>query len=352
MRPEGIARMGYYPTPVSMTAKIVSRLQYEGPARLFDPCAGEGDALAHIARFAPESSETYGIELDGYRAEKAQEKLTKVVACGYEVARVEEASMNLLFLNPPYDDQGGLSGFGSRKEFIFLRDLSKQLAPNGVLVFVIPRYVISPEMVNALLHRYNHLSVYRFDDREYQIYKQVVIFGRRRAKSLSSFKELSEQDRVARNELLAYGREDEETLPMPTLDESDGRVWVVPKSEMPPLLFRGSLHDPKELLADLNQSEVFDIATNLLNSTIASTTLHKPLLPFRRTHMATLISAGALNGAVGIGAKRHMVVGITRKVIETETVKDDKGNETVIDSEKYVTAVRLIEPTGTILELQ
>ncbi|WDL99718.1 DUF6094 domain-containing protein [Alicyclobacillus sp. ALC3] len=352
MRYEGTAKMGYFPTPPTMTAKIKDRLVFEGPVRLFDPCCGEGDALAGISASVSDANKTYGIELDGYRADQATTKLHHVVNCGYEVARVEPASMQMLFLNPPYDSQSGLGGLENRKELRFLRDLAKPVAPGGVLVFVIPRYTLGPAMVNALLHRYTDVAVYRFDDKEYEAFRQVVVFGQRRLKNLTSSKEMPEADIQAKNGLLAYGKN--EDLPMPTLDEPDGRIWTVPVAEdiEADTMFRGYILDDEELRQDLAHSEAFHIAESMLSVSDVQARLRRPLLPFRRTHIATLIAAGALNGAIGIGDNRHVVVGMTRKVINRETVTHENGSETVIDTESYVTAVRTIQPDGTILDLQ
>ncbi|WP_067928281.1 DUF6094 domain-containing protein [Alicyclobacillus shizuokensis] len=349
MRYEGISKMGYYPTPLSMVDKIRKRLIPSGPARWFDPCCGEGEALAAVA---PSDAVTYGIELDGQRALKAKERLHHVVHCGYERARVEPASMQILYLNPPYDSQSGVQSDIFRKELIFLRDLSKYLAPDGVLVFIIPRYVLSSELVNVLLLRYTDIAVYRFDDEEYAAFRQVVVFGRRRSKNLTRAKELSNEDRKAKNELLSYGKD--ENLPMPYLDAPDGRQWTVPAVENieTPILFRGYILDEEELRLDLAQSEAFQIAANMLMPSDTTAKLRRPLLPFRRTHMATLIAAGALNGAVGIGENRHMVVGLTRKIVNREVVRNEDGSETIVDTESYVTAVRTVQPDGTILDLQ
>lgn len=352
-RNENVAKMGYFPTPRTVTRKILQRLLCPGPSRFFDPCCGEGEALQDIASAVPaDNVATYGIEVDGYRAQKALDRINQVVNCGYERARVEPASMQLLFLNPPYDSQSGLGGLELRKELIFLRDLSKYLAPNGVLVFIIPRYTLGSEMTNALLLRYTDLAVYRFDDKEYEAYSQVVVFGRRRPKNLTTSKELSEADHQAKEAFLAYGKNMD--LVMPYLDESDGRMWTVPVAEgfEAEILFRGYVLDEEELRRDLIHSEAFLIASNMLSASDVQAKLKRPLLPFRRTHMATLIAAGALNGSVGIDENRHMVVGMTRKIVRREEVKNEDGKETVIDTESYVTAVRLIQPDGTILDLQ
>jgi Uncharacterised methyltransferase family (DUF6094) len=348
MRLEGVAKMGYYPTPESQVAKIMLKLDWEGPSRLFDPCAGAGAALAQIVQIAPVGSHTYGIEIDGQRASQARELLDHVVHCAYEVARVEDNSMNLLFLNPPYDAQAGLGGNVMRKELIFLRHLSKKLAADGILAFVIPQYVISNEMVDTLSQRFTDLAIYRFDDEEYEVYKQVVIFGRKRATQVFALSKLTEEERNFRNELIAYGQD--LTMEMLYLHE-DLQIWLVPQADEKPFIFRGAIHDEKELVLDIAQSDTFAIAENLLLSTTKPSTLSRPLLPYRTTHMATLIASGSLNGSIGIGENRHLVVGMTKKKIDISREIHDNGNETILETESFITAVRTFEQDGTIRNL-
>ena len=352
MRYEGVARAGFYPTPTTQTDKIMQRIKLTGPTRLFDPCAGEGEALAQAAQYAPAGSVTYGIELDKARAQKARAVLDHAVACGYESARVEQEAFPLLWLNPPYDNVAGMGGDSSRTELRFLRHTSKFVTPNGVLVFIIPRYTLTKDMVGALEHRYTNLKAYRFDDSEYEVYKQVVVFGTRRERNLESAKNLTEEEHTARNELLMYGKD--LNIPMPFLDEEDDRVWTVPAFEdvATEIEFRGHIRDEQELIQDLQGSDAFITAENLLNSALVETKLKRPLLPHRKTHLATLIASGVLNGSLGIGEDRHMVIGVSRKQVKREETVDEDGNVTVMDIESYVTLVRTIQPDGTIIDLQ
>ena len=352
MRYEGVAKAGFFPTPVTQTAKILNRLRFIGPTRLFDPCCGEGEALAQVQQYAPSGSRSYGIELDKERAKAAKNQLNEVVACGYENARVDAASMPLLWLNPPYDNQAGQGNDLSRKELIFLRGLSKCVVPDGVLVFIIPRYTLTKAMVDALEYRYTNLKAYRFDADEYKVFKQVVVFATRRGKNLEGAKHLTDAEIEARNELLMYGKNPD--IPMPFLDDEDHFIWTVPavKDIDTTIQFRGHVRDEEELLKDLSESDGFEVAENLLNSTLVETKLRRPLLPFRRTHLATLIASGALNGALGIGEDRHMVIGVSRKQVKREEITDDEGNTTVIDTESYITLIRTLQPDGTIVDLQ
>jgi len=168
---------------------------------------------------------------------------------------------------------------------------------------------------------------------------------------LQTNRDLTDTERQVANAMVAVHKD--ASLPIPVLGTGDTR-WRVPAawSLDEPILFRGALLDEAELLQDLATSDVFRIAENLLDASADRAELKRPLLPFRRTHLATLIAAGALDGAIGVGETRHWVVGITRKHVSRDITEDERGNAVVLDTEQYVTVVRTVEPNGRILDLQ
>ena len=91
IRLEGRVKMGYYPTPLSVVARIRSFLRFpKDSVSLFDPCCGEGLALQKLGGDA--NVTTYGIELDQYRAEQARKKLDYVIKGSYEDAKVSNSA--------------------------------------------------------------------------------------------------------------------------------------------------------------------------------------------------------------------------------------------------------------------
>src|SRR3546814_2160537 len=71
----------------------------------------------------------------------------------------------------------GYEGRGrARLEKLFYHKTLPQLQYGGVLVFIIPSYVLDQEMVGWLTRHFTDLSVYRAVDTQF---KQVVVFGRR-----------------------------------------------------------------------------------------------------------------------------------------------------------------------------
>ena len=61
MRLAAQAKMGYYPTPESVTETIINHLKRpaNGLIRILDPCVGEGTAIKSMADHL--QAETYGI---------------------------------------------------------------------------------------------------------------------------------------------------------------------------------------------------------------------------------------------------------------------------------------------------
>ena len=181
MRLEGQAKLGYYPTPELTLQMIPSWLSSDGEGlrRYLDPCCGKGEALAHIAGIFP--GDTYGIELSDSRAEEAKTRLGKVYNCAYENAVTSQGSFSLILLNPPYDGES-FTGGGRRMEETFLIDVqtTPRLVTNGILVYLIPYYSINEKIARHLAGWYEYLVCYRLPAAEYEIFKQVIIFGRKK----------------------------------------------------------------------------------------------------------------------------------------------------------------------------
>jgi len=90
MRLAAQAKMGYYPTPDSVTPLIARHLkrQREGLIRILDPCAGEGTAIGIIGDHL--AAEKFGIELDLERGAKAREILTRCLVTDYRNTRIRD----------------------------------------------------------------------------------------------------------------------------------------------------------------------------------------------------------------------------------------------------------------------
>jgi len=174
MRLEAKIKMGYYPTPVSVIERIKTFISFTDDNTLFDPCCGEGNALAQLAENT--SAKTYGIEIDHHRAEEAKTKLNYLLKCGCEQTRISNSCFSCLFLNPPYDWETEDEG-SERKEKLFLKETMKYLKPKGLLVYIIPQSRLDKSIAKILAYRFENFLIYRFHGEEYEAFKQIVLFA-------------------------------------------------------------------------------------------------------------------------------------------------------------------------------
>src|SRR5574341_1212579 len=102
------------------------------------------------------------------------------------------SAFSCIFLNPPYDwNTEEVSQ--ERKEKTFLQGIWKALMPKGIVIFLIPQHRLDKQIARWLSQRLDNAKVFRFPDPEYQQFKQIVLFGKK--------KELVKQDDILLQEL-------------------------------------------------------------------------------------------------------------------------------------------------------
>ncbi|MCP4592510.1 MAG: class I SAM-dependent methyltransferase, partial [bacterium] len=175
--------MGYFPTPETVIELISLWLKQptgdEQKWRLLDPCCGKGEA-AQLADLVGGQAQTWGVELSPQRAEQAAQVMDRVFNTGWRQTRVEDKSVSLLWLNPPYDHD--LDGEDRRLEIEFLRTGVYTLMEGGILVYIVPRHILGYRAVAMRLAGHlTDLRVRRFPDGEYERFKQVVVLGRKKS---------------------------------------------------------------------------------------------------------------------------------------------------------------------------
>ncbi len=177
-------KMGYYPTDPDNISLILKGVQFpEGvTTNLLDPCCGCGKALRQMAD--GNNCYTYGVELDGARADEAQTRLHRVGFGSFFFSQVSANAFHLLFLNPPYLSVLNESGGRARHEKRFLIESLGTLALGGLLVYVIPYYRLTPDICRVLTDNFENLSLWRFTDAEFKKFKQAAILGTRKKRDV------------------------------------------------------------------------------------------------------------------------------------------------------------------------
>lgn len=332
MRLAAQCKMGYYPTPlavVEILRKIVT-FPAEG-THVLDPCCGEGLALEALTKGT--KALTHGIELDGERGNEAKKRLRHAVGAGYEEVEISPGSMGLLFLNPPYDDNEG-----ERKEFVFLRDLIETLAPSGILVYIIPQARLSREVATLLASNLTQIRVNRFPDPDYEAFGQIVVVGKKSDWPIESPQQAG---------VLAAMRE--KTLPPLAAEWPYYSVPVVQNA-----ILRVRSIRPEDLVK-LARTSPLEGRVRDLTLPAALGEVGRPPTRLHVGHLGLLLSAGRLNGRVGNGADRHIVVGKPEKQIveTTEMEEDQEGQPVKVERrlETFKVTIKMLLPSGEIRRL-
>lgn len=180
-----VGKLGFYPTDPQHCRKIAEMLHWpEGEVNALDNSIGNGVALRTVIAGADkEKVHTYGVELnvDIYKDLKSHMKEMKIDyllnADFLKGVKISNNKFSFCFSNPPYGDGEG----GVRLEQLFVEKTFGYMKSKGLLVLVIPYYLLADDkFVRSFYGRFEPQAVYRFDDEEYQKFKQIVIFARRR----------------------------------------------------------------------------------------------------------------------------------------------------------------------------
>lgn len=334
MRLAGQTKMGYYPTPLSVVELIRSRIHFPPePVNVFDPCAGEGLALECLVKDT--KAVTFGIELDLDRSAEAEKRIDHFVQGACERVEITPRGFGLLWLNPPYDDDGE----GERKEFTFLRDTFDALVPGGLLVYIIPKERLSKEVAALLASNFRNVKVDRFPDPEFGKFRQIVVTGIRNEWS---------QTTPWQEKLLNDTREGN-LLP---LEPARWREYTLPPTGKAFLRLRSV--DPEELVRLAATSPLLDRLREAMEPPTFER-MGQPPTRLHTGHLGLLLSAGRLNGLVGKGEDRHIVVGKPGKaVIERNEIEEDAEGRTVEVHRRLEipqVTIKILHPTGEIRTL-
>lgn len=338
-------KAGYFPTDEATLERALSALApSDGPMCILDPCAGEGIAIAEAAHaLGREQVTAYAVEYDQERANHARQLVDHCLQSDLMDTLIARQSFGLLWLNPPYGDLArdtngnmGYEGRGrARLEKLFYQRTLQLLQYSGILVFIIPSYVLDAELVGWLTRHFAELRVYRAVDTQF---KQVVVFGRRvRQRELGG-----DDTKSARARLLQIGQGDIEAEELPP--EWPLLPYVVPIASAEPEHFYRISMEPAQFAEEVQRLQgLWPSFETHLGS--AQQTLRAPARALSHWHLALALAAGAISGVVQSKNGRTLAVkGDTykEKATTTEYRERDDGSfaETRILTDKFVPIIR------------
>ena len=336
---------GYFPTDESTLERALAALApADGPMCILDPCAGEGVAIAEAAHaLGREQVQAFAVEYDAERARHARQLVDRCIHGDLMDTLISRQSFGLLWLNPPYGDLSkdvngniGYQGQGrARLEKLFYQRALPLLQYGGVLIFIVPSYVLDAELVGWLTRHFADLRIYRAVETQF---RQVVVFGRR----VRQRDQASESAKVMRGLLLQIGQGDAEADELPL--EWPFLPYTVPASPAEPEHFYRVTMEPEQFADEVGRLQGLwpALETHLA---AAQQSLRPPARALSHWHLALALAAGAISGAVRSRTGRVLVVkGDTHKekTLQTEYTERDDGSvaETRILTDKFVPVIR------------
>ena len=322
----GNVRMGYYPTDLGHISLMQKAVKFpEAKVNLFDPCCGCGLALKHLS--LEKNVTTYGIELDRMRAEESQERLDRVGFGSYFHSRISHEAFHLMLLNPPYLSVMNESGSNARHEKRFLVDSICHLMFGGLIMYIVPYYRLTNDICRILCDNFDDLRVFRFSEKEFKKFKQIVVFGVRK-------KRIDGSDLM--DNLLKYSLSPDA---IPTLDSIEAELYTLPETEKKVDLFKGAEFNVKELSEQLKRSKSI---SKLFEKSRLDSMEKRPLLPLNIGQVGLIGGSGLINGIIDCETP-HIIKG---RIIKETKKKFSEEESTVTETRVNKMIFNILTPEG------
>ena len=343
---------GYFPTDELSIERILGMIKVsKQPVHLLDPCCGEGWALAELAHYCKQFDQSVfsaGIEYDVERAAHAKTMLDHVVHADIDLCVIGQAQFNVLFLNPPYGDRIHAQQLSldkndqgkDRLEKHFLNRTLPTLCFGGLLIYIIPNYILDKHLARQLARSLSDISVYRLpEDR----FKQVVIMGYRKRSDATGTQAIVE-------ELMRIGADRNEAAELPIDAERHYPISGIVRQRKGAFELR-TVH----LTAD-QVNEVIDEYPCLWPDFQSffkqrSTSKRRPARKLSDWHLALMLAAGQISGVIeSKDGQRLLIKGSTYKEKETSSTFEENDDGEVIEThtatDRFVPVIKGIDLTA------
>lgn len=345
------AKMGAYYTDRQHCRYISRFLQFPDDEEVccLEPSIGDGKAILTVTgktEGTRENLKIYGVELneETYQDVKDKKGIDQCLKADFlNDTIISHNSFSFIFMNPPY----GTSEEKTRYELDFLRKVIPYAAKEAVMVFILPQYVgTDEELLEEWCSHFKTCFLYRFQDSEYDKYKQIVLIGQR--------KSLDERDKGEEQRIKAIISRNRE---MPVIPEDyDGeRLAVSRSSEQGIEEFMTRIFHADEALEILKKSPLQRILQDAIcvPPYLIDNLARPPIMP-SEGHMYLLAVSGAGQGLVGSeeNGDLHLQRGVSKIAKKSEYVQGENGIMKEVEITYPQISYNIIESSGQIQMLQ
>lgn len=309
-----------------------------------DPCIGDAQALRLVTGQEEriENLKLFGVESNKETCRELREKafyLEELLQTDFiDGTIISHSSFSFCFMNPPYgmDEK-------ERLENAFLGKVIPYLTNKAVLVLVIPLYVAkSLAFLKRWCGNFETLHYYRFHEKEYQKFKQVVLFGRKKCRELLP----DEMKRMAEIE-----KEELEEIPTNYLGE---RIEIYPSKKEAIKSFLTKDFDAEAALDAVRSSPLLELLDSCLKiPPYGIGSLERPPVMPCNNQLYLLAMCGGGEGLAGTEEDQdlHLQRGIVKRVSYSSIEPNEEGVMMEVVKTTSKVSFNLIEADGTIREL-
>lgn len=344
------AKMGAYFTDADHCRWIANFLEFpEEEVCCIDPSIGNAAAvlIATGKKEIGSNTHIFGVELNKDRAEEVKNNpfVNQCLQADFLTdVLITNQSFSFAFVNPPY---GTFGEENQRYEIEFLQKLTPYLTKDAVAVFVVPQYVLADTSFLSLwCSAYTTKHAYRFHQKEYEKYKQIVLIGIKKAKKILDRKE---------HDYLKEAAEDLEGF-MILPEQNNGDKIRVPKSlernlyQFTTRVFHPEVAEKCVIRSLLNQM----VLEKLRIPPYQIDNLGRPPIMPSDGQMYLLAVSGAGQGLVGSEENHdlHLQRGIAKNVTSSSYVAEENGTTREVLTRYPQIQYNLIEGDGRITTLK
>lgn len=344
------AKMGAYYTNPEHCKWISNLLHFSDTEETacLEPSIGDGRAIKEVTKKQNNPNiKIFGVELnpDTCCQIRQDPNIFEILEADFTSdVRISNGVFTFCFGNPPYMDDVE----GGRIEKTFLEKVTNYMKKDGVVVWVIPYSVLrTDEYVKTWCTRYTTEFLFKFHEKEFEKYHQVVIIGRKRAGIGCLISDVEE----VQQKLLKLDN-------IPELPENySGRKLEVPPSKEKSVKVFTTLSFNEDEGLDMvrkmsNMGKIFD--TIMSPVPYSSKHYDRPPIPLKNDSKFLCAVSGVGEGLSGSEDNRdlHLQRGVAEVVEDSKLVAG--SNNTTIEKVTSYTKVTMtiIESDGKISVLE
>lgn len=339
---ENVAKLGAYYTDPEHCRMIAKILDFpEEDVCCLEPSIGDANAVCIVTEKEKcQNIKIYGVDLNQKTADTTVlnpyveeclwgDFLTDVI--------ISHKAFSFCFSNPPYGDLNE-----TRQEILFLNKLLSYLTIDAVLVYIVPYQVVAnQEFQRVWTAGLTVEKIFRFHEKEYEKWKQVVLIGRKKDKKVKNQDQSKE---------VAFEFPKVEEISLLPMDYQGNRIKVNPSFATGITTFTTKEFHFERALNYVKKSSLRKFVKEITQQELyMSDRLSRPPIMPNAGQMYLMAISGAGQGIVGSEETKdlHLQRGVVKNVEESEIRESEQG---VVEAvRKYAKiSFSIVEDSGDI----